>query len=372
VTEKVRIGVVGTSWWADAMYLPALAGHPLADVRAVAGSRPAHTREFAARWGIPAAYDTYEAMLDGEELDAVLILTPNRHHAPYALEAISRGLHVLCEKPLGMTSTEARTLAEAAARAGVITMTPFTYRFMPFMRHVKALVDDGYLGRPYHLNMRYFSGYGRQGDYMWRFDLGESGAGPSGDLGSHWAYLARWFFGEVGAVTAVFGHAVPRAPRPDGAEYPLAEDSAMILLEFENGALGSLHVTSVAYEPGPFGQRHALELHGADGTLHAVCDWNLEQRVEGARAGEPAIHELPIPDEIWGGARRDVVGDTYRDTYRTQETLARAFVTAVATHRTASPDFADGLAVQRITDAANRSAREGRRVTIAEIVDAGG
>jgi predicted dehydrogenase len=63
VADKVRIGIVGTSWWADAMYLPPLSRHPLADVRAiVGGSRPDHTREFAAKWNIPNAYDTLDEM----------------------------------------------------------------------------------------------------------------------------------------------------------------------------------------------------------------------------------------------------------------------------------------------------------------------
>ena len=64
MSGKVRIGIAGTSWWADAMYLPAIANHPLADVRGiVGGSRPEHTREFAARWGIPGAFDSLEDML---------------------------------------------------------------------------------------------------------------------------------------------------------------------------------------------------------------------------------------------------------------------------------------------------------------------
>ena len=262
MSDRVRIGVVGTSWWSDAMYLPALTRHPLADVRAVVGTRPGPTREFAARWGIPSAYDDYTAMLDGEDLDAVVIAAPNRHHLPMAAAAIERGLHVLCEKPLGMTSTEARRLAEAAERVGVITMVPFTYRNMPAIRYLRELVDDGYLGRPFHLDMRYFARYLHDGEYLWRFDLGEAGAGVAGDLGSHWMYLARSFFGEIAAVTAVFGRSVAVGPRPDGADYRRGEDSAMILLEFENGATGSLHVSAVAYEPSSFGQLHAMELHG--------------------------------------------------------------------------------------------------------------
>lgn len=370
---KVRIGIAGTSWWADAMYLPAIATHPLADLRGIAGgTRPEHTREFAARWGIANAYDDVETMLDAEPLDALLVLTPNKAHYATAMAAIERGIHVLCEKPLGMTAREARELTEAAERAGLTTMVPFTYRFMPANRYLKALLDEGYLGQPYHLNMRYYTGYGRSGEYAWRFDVGEAGSGISGDIGSHWAYLARWYFGEIEAVTALFTHVVPRGPRPDGAPFEVAEDNAHLLLEFANGATGSLHMTSLAHEPGPFGQRHEIDLHGSGGTLRAMCDWRTIQRVEGCRADETDPHELPIPEEIWAGARRDTVHNTYRDVFRTQEHMQRRFVSAVAAGERVSPDFADGLAIQRVLEAAGRSAREGRRVRIAEIVADGG
>jgi len=376
MSDKVRIGVVGTSWWADAMYLPALTRHPLADVRAVVGGRPEHTRDFAARWGIPAAYASFDEMLDAEELDAVTIMAPNIHHHPYTMKALERGLHVLCEKPLGMNSAQAREMTETAERLGRVNMCPFTYSFMPYARYTKELVDGGYIGRPYHLNMRYFADYGRDGSYIWRFDLGEAGAGVSGDLGAHWAYIAGWLYGEVAAVTAVFGQVVPRAARPDGAPFDAAEDHAMILLEFASGATGSIHLSSVAYEPSPFGQIHQWELHGSQGTLHVLCDWDRTERVEGIhidapevdRTGpRPRISELPIPARFYDGLRRGSVHDTYKDTFRERDNMARGFVTAIASGGVAVPSFRDAWRVQRIVDAAGRSAREGRRVTIEEI-----
>ncbi len=374
--DKVRIGIAGTSWWADSMYLPALSRHPQADVRAIVGGHLEHTRDFAARWGVPAAYATFEEMLDAEPLDAVVILTPNLHHHPYTIRALKRGLHVLCEKPLGMASAQAREMTEAAERAGVVNMCPFTYSFMPHARYTKELIDGGYIGRPYHLNMRYYADYGRDGRYIWRFDLGEAGAGVSGDLASHWAYIAGWLFGDVAAVTAVFGRIVPRAARPDGAPFEAAEDSAMILLEFANGATGNLHLSSVAYEPSRFGQLHAWEFHGSEGTLHVTCDWDDLQRVEGVRIGgaeadrtveRPRLAELPIPDRFYEGLRRGTVHETYKDTFRERDNMARGFVTAIATGGVAVPSFRDAWRVQRIVDAAGRSAREGRRVTIEEI-----
>jgi len=370
MAATVRVGIAGTSWWADSMYLPALADHPQADVRAVAGTRPSHTREFAARWRIPSAYDSVETMLDAEPLDALIVATPNRSHFPIARAALERGLHVLCEKPVGMSSVEARQLADLAAAKGVTTMVPFTYRNMPAMRYLKELVDEGYIGQPYHLNMRYYAGYGRGGEYAWRFDLDVAGAALAGDLGSHLVYLARWYFGEVESVTAEFGYAVPRASRPDGTDYPRGEDSAIILLRFVNGATGALHVSSVAHEPSSFNQLQSLELHGSEGTLHHANDWNAVQGVAGARAGEASVRDLPIPDRHWGGAPHDDAHETYKHVFRHQDAQARAFVSAISRGEPVSPDLADGLAVQRIVDAAGISAREGRRVAIAEIIAA--
>ena len=373
MSDKVRIGVVGTSWWADAMYLPAVSTHPLADVRAVVGGRrPEHTREFATQWSIPSAYDSLDEMLGYEHLDALLVLTPNKNHYPSVMAGLARGLHILCEKPLGMSAREAREMTEVAERAGVTTMTPFTYRFMPANRYLKALVDEGYIGRPYHLNLRYYSGFGRSGAYAWRFDAGESGGGISGDLASHWTDHARWLYGEIEAVTAVFSRIVPRDPRPDGAPFEVGEDSAMLLLEFESGARGSIHVTSLAYEPGPFGQRHEMDLHGSAGTLRLDNDWLSVQRVDGSREGDAETLELPIPGELYAGARRGSVHETYKDVFREQDSMTRGFVSAIASGVKAEPDFSDGLAVQRVLEAASRSARDGRRVTIAEIVAEGG
>lgn len=373
MADKVRIGVAGTSWWADAMYLPAISTHPLADIRAISGgSRPEHTREFAAKWNIPHAYDSVDEMLAAEPLDALLVLTPNNSHYAITKAGLERGLHVLCEKPVGMTSAEARELADLAAAKGVTSMVPFTYKNMPGMRYLKELVEQGYIGDPYHLNMRYFAGYGRDGKYMWRYDLDVAGAALSGDLGSHLAYYAYWLFGPVESVTAEFGLNVPRELRPDGSDYRRGEDSAIILLRFANGATGNLHVSSVAYEPSSFGQLHGIELHGSGGTLHHVNDWNALQVVSGAQNGEAAVHDLPIPDHCWGGAPRDNAHETYKHVFRHQDTQARAFISAVAAGQPVYADLADGLHIQRIVDASVISAREGRRVTLAELEAAGG
>jgi len=365
--RQIRIGIVGTSWWTDAMYMPALTRHPNADVRAVVGRNLDHTREFAEQWKVPNAYASLEDLLSNETVDAVIIASPNKQHCALAMTAIERGMHVLCEKPLAMSYTEAVHMAEAAERAGVKTMVSFTYRFMPTSRYLKELIEQDYIGKPYHLNMRYYADYARDGKYMWRFDLGESGSGVVGDLGTHWLYLADWFYGEIKAVSAMLGYHVSREPRPDGQTHKPADDSAVMMLEFENGARGVLHVSSLAYEETPFGQTHHMEFHGSRGTLHSFTDWDKTQRVSGARDGEGAIHDLPIPDHIWGTARRDNVQHTYKDIFREQDFMARGFVSAIVNDMPAEPAFRDGARIQRYLEAALLSAQEGRRVEVNEI-----
>lgn len=367
MSKQVRVGIVGTSWWTDAMYLPALSTHPNAEVCGIVGRNLDHAREFAMQWKIPSVYSTLEEMLDKESLDAVLIVSSNKYHYPMSMMAIERGLHVLCEKPLAMNYTEAIRMAEAAERIGVKTMVPFTYRFMPTARYLKELIEQEYVGKPYHLNLRYYTGYARDGNYMWRFDLDESGSGVVGDLGTHWLYLADWFYGEVKAISAVLGHHVSRDPRPDDKLYELGDDTAMLLLEFENGAQGALHLSAVAYEETPFGQIHQMEFHGSGGTLHSFTDWEKIQSVSGARLGDGAVHKLPIPDHIWGTARRDFVPNTYKDIFREHDFMARGFVSAIANGTSVEPSFQDGARVQRYLQAALLSAQQGRRVDVNEI-----
>ena len=355
--EKVRVGLVGTSWWAEAMYLPALADHPIGRVTALCGRDRERAHSVADSWKVPQAYNEWETMLDSGEIDAVIIAAPNEMHFEITMAALERDLPVLCEKPLGMNVAEARKMAEAARQRDAITMVPFTYRNMPTNQFVKQLINDDYVGKPYHLSMRYFAGYARDGAYAWRFDEAKAGTGILGDLGSHWLDMARWFLGEVSAVSAHRDFFVDREPRPDGTTYIPVEDSAVISARFESGASATLQVSAVCWEGTPFGQIHELDLHGSGGTLHAFNDWDTVQEVRGLRAGEPGpARPLTIPDSAWSGAPRERVHDTYRHIFRRTEAMTREWVTAIAAGQHVEPDFDTGARVQELVEAAVTSA----------------
>lgn len=359
----VRIGVVGTSWWVDSMYLPALAAHPGAEVVGICGRDTERTRARAEQWDIGWWSVDNDEFVDPQRLDAVVVAATDDTHEPLTVLAIERGLHVLCEKPVAATAAGARRMATAAAAAERITLVPFTYRYMPTFRHVKRLVDEGFVGRPYQLGMRYFTGYARDGAYSWRFDADGAGSGVVGDLGPHWLHVARWLLGEVTHIGATTARLVERDARPDGSEYTRADDLAQMTVRFESGAVGSLIVSAVCHEGTEFDQTHHLDLHGAEGTIYSLNDWSSTQTVHGVRAGEPGpAAPLPMPDDIWGASRRDRVHDTYRDVFRVEGHMIGDWVDAVAAGVPCEPNLAEGARVQLLVEAAQASAADGGRL----------
>jgi predicted dehydrogenase len=363
----VRIGIIGPGWWSATMFIPALRAHPDAELVAICGRNQSRTEAFAAEHDIPHVFTDPDELFASGLIDGVIISTVNKTHHPLTMAALDAGIHVLCEKPLALDVGQAEEMTARAQETGLTCLVPFTYRNMPISRFVKRLIDEGYVGKPYLLNLRYYTGFGRDSAYAWRFDRDEAGAGVLGDLGSHWVDMAMWFLGEIEAVSCVLSHHVVRGARPDGAAYEQVDDGANILVEFTSGAQGVIVVSAVCHEDSSFGQTHQFDLFGSDGTVYAVNDWNSLQEVRGARSDEADIHVLPIPDDIWGDVRRDTVHNTYRDVFRNQDVLARGWVSAIRDGVPAEPDFAAGAAVQRVIAACELSAADGRRVRLDEI-----
>ena len=127
-----------------------------------------------------------------------------------------------------------------------------------------------------------------------------------------------------------------------------------------NGAYGVLHASAVCWEGTPFGQIHEFDLHGSEGTLHSLIDWDTVQDVRGVKVGEPGpAKPLALPEHLSEGVRMDTVHNTYRDVFRTTDSMTRGWITAMAAGEHCTPDFAEGLAVQRVIDAAVDSADAG-------------
>jgi predicted dehydrogenase len=352
----VRVGVVGTSWWADLIHLPNLHGYPRATLAAICGRNRERADEMARKYHIPQVFTDYREMCEQGGLDAVVVSVPDDLHYPIVMAALDAGLHVLCEKPLAMNAGQAREMYQKAEAAGVMHMVFYTLRWLPAQRYLRELLDDGYLGRCYDCDFTFLGGFGRDGKYGWRYNR-KHGNGVWGDLGSHVIDLARWYVGEIGSISAHLDTFIDR-PGEDGGVLDAANDSAVAAIRFQNGAHGTLHLSTVTHVGKPVVNQQAV-LYGEKGTLRAVYTFTgLE--LYGARAGHDEIKPIEIPDHLWGEVDRSKPFDVFRE----QHTGGRLFVDAILDDRPISPTFYDGLKAQEVIDAGMEASESGRWVDI--------
>ena len=123
-------------------------------------------------------------------------------------------------------------MTQLAQKTKLANLVPFTYSFMPTARYLKRLIDQGYIGKPYHCNLRYYTGYRRKTEYTWRLNAAEAGSGALGDIGSHFIYLAQWMIGPVSAVSCRLGSPIDRPDTtPDGKPFTHKQEIAEIALD---------------------------------------------------------------------------------------------------------------------------------------------
>ncbi len=360
MARTVRIGIVGTSWWIDTMFGPALQSHPQAEMVAICGRDQSRAAEMAAKYGIPQVYSDYRAMIAQSDLHAVVIATPDDLHHEIARHALDAGLHVLCEKPLALTAQQAWEMYAQAEAARVRHMVLYTYRWLPFFQYAHDLIDQGYIGRCYHCEFHYLGGYARHPEYSWRFDQ-ERANGALGDLGSHMIDLARWLVGDITQVKASLGVSVDR-PGAAGGPISPANDSATLLVEFANGAHGLIQASAVAYVADRAFQQQ-ISLYGDAGSLEITFypfGIDAGATIRGARSSEGTFQTLAVPDAYWGEASRSNPFEVFNK----QSVGSRLFVEAILANRPVAPSFYDGYKAQQVIDAALESHSSGRAVTI--------
>jgi predicted dehydrogenase len=364
----IRVGLIGTSWWAAAMHLPSLASHPGATVAAICGRSRERAAALAAAHGIPAVFDDYEVMLRTCRLDALVVATPDDLHYPMTMAGLRRGLHVLCEKPLALTIDQAGAMLAAAEAAGVRHMAGFSWRGLPHYRHLRALVAAGYLGRFQSAQLSYLTGGGARAAYSWRYDRRRSN-GALGNYGAHLIDLARWLVGDIHSVSAELS-ALIRRPGDGRQPAQPTNDVATLLVTFEGGAVGTIHASEVAETGERYHEQH-IRLQGDAGSLEADLtlagtgvnrqDVSVVAEVRGARRGEGRFQVLPLPNAI----HVEADPSSLFEPFRRQPIGDRLFIDAIRAGRPASPDFADGYATQAVMDAALVAHQQGRRIRVA-------
>lgn len=364
MTNKVRIGLIGTSWWAESFYLSNLQKYEAVELAAICGRNQIRAEKLASKYGVARVYTDYQKLLTDGELDAAIVATPEDLHYPMVMAALDAGLHVICEKPMAYTATEAHEMLLKAEEVGVKHMVMFTNRWLPHYQAINRLLEEGFIGQPYHAYFHWPSGWGRDNEekYHWMYDP-QRAHGFLSELGAHIIDLARWYFGEIAAVSASLA-SFGRRVAPDGSIMTAANDSAFMTLDFANGAHASLHMSGVNLVGA--GLKHTGQisiLHGLNGTLETCGDpWSNPPKFEivGFCQGMEQAEMLAIPNDLLGGT------DIYApfDVFKKSVAGPRQFVDAILNDKPITPNFYDGYKVQRVIEAALESAKTDQTVTL--------
>ena len=192
MTEPVSWGVLGVAGIAVHKVIPAMQGSELSPVRAIASRSAGKAEEAAASLGIEKSYASYEALLADPGIEAVYIPLPNHLHAEWTEKAAEAGKHVLCEKPVAISSDQARHMIEACDRAGVKFMEAFMYRLHPLWVEAKRMVDTGVIGDL--VAVQSFFSY-RNVDPSNIRNIADFGGGALMDVGCYPVNVARLLFG---------------------------------------------------------------------------------------------------------------------------------------------------------------------------------
>ncbi len=361
--KPVRIAVIGAGAVSDYHHVPAIRQDPRAELVLVCDASEAMARQRAEQWHLDRVSMNYQEVCAADDVDAVIIATPNSTHAAIAMAALQNGKHVLCEKPLGLSADQAGQMYRAAKAAGVVHMTAFTYRFAPSMRFMGELLRTGRLGEPRHFRSQRFLDW-PETSWGWRQYRDRAGAGNLYDMTIHRIDLGLWLMGNITELTGMTAQFTPRDKTSDGRKCKPSEvdDWTSLIARFENGAVGVWEGTTLAKGYGRFGFGHDwCEINGSEGT--AVYQLHRPNEIWLGKSGQDLMpHPVPEPFLKPDDSPRNPDEGAPATVFRYD--LVWEFVSAIVNGRSAQPDFYDGWYAQIVADAVRQSESERRWIPI--------
>ena len=342
-----------------------------ADVRlkTICGRDKAGVKLAASALGWEKSETDWRRVIADPEIDIVDICTPNDSHCGIAIAAAKAKKAILCEKPLARTVAEAREMADAVGRAGVINMVCHNYRRVPAIALAKEMIRRGEIGeRIFHFRARYAQDWIVDPKFplVWRLQGDQAGSGALGDIFSHIVDLCRHLAGEFTEISATMETFVKTRPIGKGRRQPAkvtVDDAVTAFGRLKGGGLFSLEATRFAP-----GRKNGitLEINGSGGSLY--FDFEDMNRLKFFSRRDPKDRQgfrdiivtepsHPYIKNWWPPGH--IIGYEHTFTHTVVD-----FVKAVVSNRTAEPDFADAVKTQRVLDAARQSADKKRSVEI--------
>ena len=379
--SKIRAAVIGVGFIGVA-HVEALRRLGV-EVVGVVGSTPERAQARADAANLPTVYNSVEAVAADQDVDVVHVASPNHVHADQVRVLIDAGKHVVCEKPLALTSDDTADLVRRAAEAGVVNAVCFNLRFYPICHQARVMVRSGAIGEPRFITGRYLQDWLlRETDWNWRLIPEQAGELRAvADIGSHWLDLVQFITGHsIVEVMADLHTFVPTRRHPPGSvetfssattdvdliEEPMSsDDAASIMVRFSNGAAGLVAISQVSA-----GRKNTVEFE-IDGSESAVS-WESQDPDRlwighRGRANEVLERDHALVDASvapllgYPGGHVEGYGDTFRALFsRVYRDVAAGGPSSVPDY----PTFADGHDVLRVTDAVSQSAARRQWVTV--------
>jgi predicted dehydrogenase len=381
MSTELRVAMIGHGFMGAAHSVgwrqaPAAYDLPLAPRMAVIVGRDAEkTAAAAEKWGWAESATDWRSVIERDDIDLVDIVTPGDSHAEIAIAALAAGKHVLCEKPLANSVEEAEAMERAArdaASRGIRAMVGFTYRRVPAVTLMRDMIAAGRIGTIRQVRASYRQDWlaDPESPMTWRLDKDRAGSGALGDIGAHIVDMTQFVTGQ--ALTQVAGITETLVEeRPVLAESVglggtagsergrvTVDDVALFTARLESGTLATFEATRFAT-----GRKNALdiEISGDAGALH----WNLEDMnalefYDATRpSGEQGFTRILVTEPEhpylsgWWPAGH-MLGYEHGFSHQVKD-----LTEAITAETDPQPSFADGLHVQRVLDAVERSARDG-------------
>jgi predicted dehydrogenase len=384
-TGRLRVAMVGYGFmgaahsqgWRVAPRFFDLPAEPV--MRTIVGRDAKRVEAARARFGWERAETDWRRVIDDPDIDVVDICSPGSSHAEIAIAALDAGKHVLCEKPLANTVAEAEAMVAAAARAaarGVRSMVGFSYRRVPAIGFARRLVEEGRLGTIRQVRALYLQDWltDEDGPMTWRLDREQAGSGSLGDIGAHAIDLVEHLTGSqlstVSGTLATFVEERPLLGETVGLSGTASaergrvtvDDAAWFTARLDGGAaagaIGAFEATRYAT-----GRKNALrvELSGSRGAIAFDLEAMNELQFYDATApaGEQGFTRIVVTEpehpymaNWWPTGH--AIGYEHAFSHEVVD-----LVTAIARGTDPEPSFADGLHIQRVLDAVERSAAAG-------------
>jgi len=374
--QTIGVGVAGTGFIGPA-HVEGLRRNGI-QVLGLAEQTREKAEQKAAEMGIPRIYDSLEAMLADPDIDIVHLATPNLLHHPHAKAALLAGKHVVCEKPLAMTSAQSAELVKLAAEKKLVNAVNFNIRMYPMVQQARNMVQSGEIGDLFILQGSYLQDWLLfPTDWNWRLEPELGGTLRAvGDIGSHWLDLMTFITGlrveEVYADFQTFHKTRKKPAKPvetftgkllqpsDYIDQPIyTEDYATIMLHYENGVSGVVTVAQVCS-----GRKNRIffEINGSKSSLV----WDGERPNELWIGNRTAPNQLLMKDPsllspearetaAYPGGHNEGFPDTFKQLYKK---IYNYIFNGDFSRKPDFPTFADGHYEMVLCEAIERSAKE--------------